>query len=464
MNTKSVRFWKICEGFCDALDVVDQAGEHNEEQVVYINRQVGADCCFTGSLVADTDGALAGFRICDFTGQLAGAGATKWLAAFGADVIRIEDPARDGRWDILRGGEPFADERRGINLGGAFNNHNTDKRGITLNLRTEQGKQILRRLVAESDAVTENFAAGVLDKWGFGYSDLQKIKPDIVYVSNCGFGHEGPYSQFKTWGPIVQAVSGLTYTSGLKGEPPAGWGYSYMDHTGGYYMAMAIMLALLHRTRTGEGQWVDLACSESALTLHGPALLDWSVNGRPSRVPDGVDSNRSQWVPMAPHGIYPCAGDDAWIAIACRDDEEWLQLALLIDAPWALSAEYQSCDGRIATQDVLDQRFGEWTRGFNKFELTQQLENIPLPVAPVRTPEERIERDPFTAEFGLWPTVEHSEIGALRVDGQPVKFSETNWRSSKGAPCLSEHTRSVLSDLLGYTDAEIEGFYADGVV
>ncbi len=189
--------------------------------------------------------ALSSFRICDFTGQLAGAGATRWLAAFGAEVIRIEDPTNDGRWDILRGTGPFVDERRGVNMGGAFNNHNPNKLGITLNLRTEKAKDILREIIKRSDAVTENFAAGVLDRWGFSYEALKEIKPDIVYVSNCGFGHTGPYHQFKTWEPIVQAVSGLTFSSALKDQPPAGWGYSYMDHTGGYYMAMAIMLALL---------------------------------------------------------------------------------------------------------------------------------------------------------------------------------------------------------------------------
>ena len=173
--------------------------------------------------------ALSNFRICDFTGQLAGAGATKWLASFGAEVIRIEDPVREGRWDILRGGSPYIDDRRGINLGGAYNNHNTEKLGITLNLREEKAKEILTRLIQISDVVSENFAKGVLEKWGFGYEQLKQIKPDVIYVSNCGFGHIGPYSDFRTWGPIVQAVSGLTFTNGLPNEPPAGWGYSFMD-------------------------------------------------------------------------------------------------------------------------------------------------------------------------------------------------------------------------------------------
>ena len=145
-------------------------------------------------------------RICDFTGQLAGAGATRFLAAFGAQIIRIEDPVVEGRWDILRGGPPYVDERRGINLGGAFNNHNIEKLGITLNLRTDRGRDLLRRLVALCDVVSENFAAGVLARLGFGYPELQAIKPDIVYVSNSGFGSRGPYAGFKTWGIEPDAI------------------------------------------------------------------------------------------------------------------------------------------------------------------------------------------------------------------------------------------------------------------
>ena len=167
-------------------------------------------------------GALSQVRICDFTGQLAGAGATRTLAAFGAQVIRIEDPVTRGGWDILRGMSPFVDERRGIEFGGGFQNHNVEKLGITLNLRTERGKGLLRRLVAISDVVAENFAAGVLARLGFPYEVLREIRPDVVYVSHSGFGARGPYAGFKTWGPIVQAVCGLSLTSGLPGESPAG--------------------------------------------------------------------------------------------------------------------------------------------------------------------------------------------------------------------------------------------------
>ncbi len=307
------------------------------------------------------EGALSHIRICDFTGQLAGAGATRFLAAFGAEVIRIEDPVTEGRWDILRGNPPYKEGQRGLEYGGAFNNHNVQKLGITLNVRTERGKEILRDLVKVSDAVTENFAAGVLERWGFDYEALKKIRPDIIYVSNCGFGHSGPYRDFKTWGPIVQAVSGLTFSSGIPDQPPAGWGYSYMDHTGAYFMAMAIMMALHHRNVTGEGQWVDIGCTEAACTLNGPALLDATVNGRPLRRPGMPDANHSQFPPMAPHNIYASEGDDNWIAIACRDDEEWVALRGLIGERWAEDPRFDRLSGRIEWQAELDANMTAFT-------------------------------------------------------------------------------------------------------
>lgn len=408
------------------------------------------------------DKALEGIRICDFTGQLAGAGATKWLSAFGAEVIRIEDPVRQGRWDILRGMEPFKPGQRGLDYGGGFNNHNTDKLGITLNLRTDKGKQILSELIKISDAVTENFAAGVLDKWGFGYEQLKAIKQDIVYVSNCGFGHVGPYHQYKTWGPIVQAVSGLTFTSALPHQEPAGWGYSYMDHTGGYYMAMAIMLALLHKQRTGEGQWVDLACTEAAVTLNGPALLDWSVNQKPLRQDVQPSSNRAQFQPMAPHGIYPCQGDDHWIAIACRHQDDWQKLCGLIDAAW--TAEFDGQAHRLEAQDALDEHIAAWTTNWDKFELQDKLRGLPVPAAAVQKPAERIEQDPTTANFGIWPTVKQTAMGEVRVDGQPVHLSKTDWHMEHGAPCLGEHNEHVLTTLLGMSAEEVAALTEEGVL
>jgi benzylsuccinate CoA-transferase BbsF subunit len=408
--------------------------------------------------------ALSHLRICDLTGQLAGAGATKFLAAFGAQVIRVEDPVRQGTWDILRGVPPFVDERRGINLGGAFNNHNVEKLGITIDLRQERGKDLLRKLVAVSDAVSENFAAGVFARMGFPYDELRRIKPDIVYVSNSGFGASGPYSSFRTWGPIVQAVSGLTFSSGLPDLPPAGWGFSYMDHMGANYMAIAILSGLIHRNRTSEGQWIDMACTDAGVSLCGPDLLDFTVNGRPLRREGQPNSNRSHAPAMAPHNIYASAGDDEWIAIACRDDDDWARLVTVIDEPWAKDARYATLDGRLADQDALDAHMEAWTRTRDRHTTARQLCDAGIPASVVASPEDRIEHDPGTAEFGLWPWAHHREIGDVRVDGIPVHLSETDWGIARGAPCLGEHTDDVLREVLGLDDDEIASLHEEKVV
>ena len=408
--------------------------------------------------------ALSSIRICDFTGQLAGAGATKWMAAFGAEVIRVEDPVRQGQWDILRAMLPFVDERRGVDFGGGFNNHNTEKYGITLNLRTERGKQLLTRILEKSDVVSENFAYGVFEKWGFGYEQLCAIKPDIIYVSNCGFGHTGPYKNYKTWGPIVQAMSGLTFTSGLPDMEPAGWGYSYMDHTGAYYMAIAILMALLHKQRTGEGQWVDMACTEAGTTLNGPALLDYSVNERGMRREGSPNSNRNDGPAMAPHGIYPCEGNDEWLAISVRSDDDWKAFAQVVGAEWTHAERFVSQAARLAAQDELDALVAEWTKGLQKFETEQKLQAAGVPAAAVQKPRERIDEDVETARLGLWPTVHHTKMGDVRVDGLPAKFSKTPWQIERGAPCLGEHNDEVFSRLLGLSQAEIDGLRDEGVI
>lgn len=408
--------------------------------------------------------ALAGLRVCDFTGQLAGAGATRFLAAMGAQVIRIEDPVRKGGWDILRGAPPFADDRRGIDFGGAFNNHNVNKYGVTINMRTEQGKDLVRRLVSVSDVVTENFAAGVLGRIGFPYDELERIRPGIVYVSNCGFGFSGPYRDFKTWGPIVQAACGLTFSSGLPDLPPAGWGYSYMDHHGGNFMAIAILAALLHRNRTGQGQWIDMACTEAGATLNGPALLDYTVNGRPLRRPGSPNSNRSDHPAMAPHGIYPAAGDDDWVAIACRHDDDWAAMSKVLGQEWAASPSYSRLSGRLADQDRLDEQIAAWTVERDRRETESALRSAGVPAAVVARPEDRIDGDPDTESWGLWPRVSHSVMPEVRVDGIPLHLSETDWAIERGGPCLGEHNDYVFGEILGLEVEQIEELREMGAI
>jgi crotonobetainyl-CoA:carnitine CoA-transferase CaiB-like acyl-CoA transferase len=405
-------------------------------------------------------GALSHVRVCDLSGQLAGAGATKILAAFGAEVIRVEDPATQGLWDALRSAGPYVDERRGVNLGAGFNNHNVGKYGVTINMRTPEGKDLLRELVAISDVVTENFAAGVLEKRGFGFEELRKIKPDIIYVSNCGFGHTGPYRDFKTWGPIVQAVSGLTFTAGLPDAEPAGWGFSYMDHGSAFYMTTAILAALHHRERTGEGQHVDLATVMAGIAMLPTEVLDWTVNGRTT----AAGGNRADFGEMAPHGIYPCAGDDRWIAIACRDDREVGLLSKVLDEPELVAERFATLDQRLGAADELDRLISVATAARDATVLAEDLIAAGVPASVVKSPRERIDDDPDLAAMNLFPRVTHPDIGDVRVEGIPLRLSATPWQIDSAAPQLGQHNREVLCGLLGHSDAELDDWAQRGVI
>jgi benzylsuccinate CoA-transferase BbsF subunit len=404
--------------------------------------------------------ALSHLRVCDLSGQLAGAGATKILAAFGAEVIRVEDPATLGLWDALRGVGPYVDDRRGVNHGAGFNNHNVGKYGVTINLRTEEGKELLRELVAVSDIVCENFAAGVMEHRGFGYDELCRIKPDVIYVSNCGFGHTGPYREFKTWGPIVQAISGLTFTAALPDAEPAGWGFSYMDHGSAFYMTVAILAALHHRERTGLGQHVDLATVPAGIAMLPAEVLDWTVNGRTAT----AGGNRADFGEMAPHGIYPCLGEDRWIAIACRDDRELALLAKVLDEP-ALSADrFGTLEQRLGAADELDEIISAVTKTRDAAPLADDLIDAGVPASVIKSPGERIDGDPDLAAMGMFPTVEHPDIGRVRVEGIPMQFSATPWRITISGPRLGQHNHDVFGGLLGHSDDELAIWSERGVI
>jgi benzylsuccinate CoA-transferase BbsF subunit len=408
--------------------------------------------------------ALSSIRVCDFSGQLAGAGATRVLGALGAQIIRVEDPVRQGSWDILRGSMPWRGDIRGIDSSGAFNNHNIEKLGITLNVRDKRGLDLAYRLIAESDVVTENFATGVFARLGFSWEKLHEINPRLVYVSNCGFGHTGPYSAYKTWGPIVQALSGITATSGIAGHEPAGWGYSYMDHMGANFMALAVVAGLVARMRTGEGQYIDMSCTEAGLSLTGPLILDYTVNARGYAQAGHPDTNHDEYGQSCPHNIYPARGDDEWIAIACRTDDEWDRLAGVIATDWAQDDSLRTLAVRRERQSELDERIGAWSGEQDKFQLNQQLRAAGVPAAPVLKPPERADDDERNQEWGMWPTVQHPVIGEIRVDGMPMHLSESDWVIQRPAPRFGQHTEEVLVGLLGVSPAELATLSKDGVV
>lgn len=410
-------------------------------------------------------GALDGIRILDLGWAMAGPQATRILADFGAEVIKVESRARPDMARTIFGPRVGAED---INNSGYFNNFNRNKLGITLNMSRTEGRELFGRLVAISDGVLENFSAGVMRRWGFDYEGLRAMRPDIVYVSMAGLGHSGPYEHYQTFGPTVQALSGLTHQSGYPDLPPAGWGYSYMDHTGGYTGAIAMLQALFHRRRTGEGQHVDLSQVEAAVALTGTAILDYAVNGRRST----REGNRSAWPPMAPHGVYRCApqaddpiGDDDWVAIAAETEEQWQALAAVLgqDA-WLRDARFATLEARLAHQDELDEGIEAWTRGRSAQDAQRVLQDAGVPAGRVQRSRELYDDDPQLAHRGTFPTVDHALLGRHRVDGMPAQLSRTPAEFHRGGPLLGEDNAYVYGELLGIGPEEMARLEADEVV
>ncbi|HMO96055.1 MAG TPA: CoA transferase [Tepidiformaceae bacterium] len=409
-----------------------------------------------------TDLPLSGIRVCDLTWIIAGPTATRVLADFGADVIRVE---HQQAVDPIRVGRPINGERTTLNNSGFFNYFNRNKKSILLNVRHPLGMELLHKLIAVSDVVIENFSSGVLESWELGYEQQKAINPGIIYCSISGFGHTGRDKHFTTWGPTAQALSGLTLMSGLPGKPPAGWGYSYMDHTAGYYGAIAIMMALHHRNRTGEGQHIDISQVEAGMVLTGPAVLDCTVNGRSWRR-EGMPPGNRAWEPgLAPHNTYRCHGEDRWIAIAVRSDAEWQAMVRVMGEPaWATDAKFATNTGRLQHQDELDAGIEAWTREREDYAVMMALQAAGVPAGACQKPGDRFERDEQFKARGWWTTMPHAEMGEQsEFDGITPRLSLTPGGNRTASPLIGEHTFEVMRDLLGLSDEDIAEHEAMGV-
>ena len=415
-------------------------------------------------------------RILDFTWFLASAGGTRFLAAFGAESIKVELKSHpDTRMAAMApvGGRAARDAATGPlpgvsdpDMGGQFNNKNPGKRGISLNVRHPKGLEIARRLVAMSDIVAEGFSPGVLDSWGLGYEAMRAIKPDIIYVQQSGMGAQGTYGRFRTVGPVANSFSGLSEMSGLP-EPamPAGWGYSYLDWIGAYSFALAMLTALFHRERTGEGQWVDASQAEVGLLISGTTILDWSANGRIwSRY-----GNRSPYKPAAPHGAYPSAGDDRWLAIACFTDAEWRALTHIAGHPeWANDVRFKDLAARLKHQDALDALVADWTRSRDGYETMMALQGAGVPAGVCQTAQDRCDHDPQLAALSWLTEVTGTKIGRWPLAEVPIKLSESpayiGGRIDRGAPNYGEDNDYVYGELLGMSAGEIKTLADEGVI
>ncbi|HYR97102.1 MAG TPA: CoA transferase, partial [Candidatus Binatus sp.] len=290
---------------------------------------------------------------------------------------------------------------------------------------------------------------------------LRRVRPDIICVRMTGFGLTGPHRDHVSYGPTLQAETGYTLLMAEPGRPPAGFGYSYSDLAGGNLGAVAVLTALWHRRRTGRGQLVDLAQQEAVATLLGPILLERAVQGDTSF----ASGNASQEEPGAPHGVYPCAGEERWLAITVFSDEDWRRFAdALGRPPWTSEERFATREGRLRHGADLDRLVAGWTRGERAEDAMAALQQAGVAAGLVANAEDLCARDPQLAARGHFVELPTPEGRTVRIDGPPFLLSETPARVSGPGPLLGEHTDEVLSTVLGCGAEELAALRADGIV
>jgi len=385
---------------------------------------------------------LDGVRVLDFTWVVAGPVATRILADLGADVIKVE----------RRDATDFGDRR-----GGLTGSLMRGKRSVVLNLADPRGVALARRLALASDVVVDNFSARVMPNLGLDHASLHAEHPRLITLRMTGYGLTGPDRDKVSYGPTLQALTGYTLGMAEPDGPPTGFGYSYSDVAAGHLGALATLAALWHRRRTGMGLLIDLAQQETAASLLGPLLLDaapWSPVG-----------NASQEEPGAPHGVYPCAGDDRWIAITVFGDDEWRDFAGLVgDADWIRDPRFATRDGRVAHAADLDAHVAGWTRELDADDAMKRLQASGVAAGRVADAADLCARDPQLAARGQFVDVPTPEGRSVRLDGPGFLLSDTPPAVRGPGPLLGEHTDDVLANILGLSHDDIAALRGVDVV
>jgi len=407
--------------------------------------------------VSDTSGsghALQGIRVLDFTWIHAGPSATRVLSDQGAEVIKVESNQA-----LAVVGGPSSATARGL---GQRHNWNAGKRSISLDMKTPQGVAIAKRLVAVSDVVAENFSGRVMPGWGMDYQSLRQVKPDVIMLSMSGFGRTGPWKDRVSYGQTLQALSGFTELTGFPDSDPSGPASAYSDAVGGMAGAQAVLLALLHRARTGQGQWIDLSQFEALTSLLDTLVLDLSANGEsPNTQRSG---NRSPSGSGAPHGAYRCIGEDRWVAITVSTGGEWESLVHVMDNPaWAKDERFATAAGRSGHVDELDSLLETWTSQHTAEEVMRLLQEAGVPAGVVQTGADLAENDPHIKERGFFRHVLDAKGVSRTIEGAPYKLSRTPGGANRGAPEFGADQTYVLREVLGMSDEELADCAIAGV-
>lgn len=398
---------------------------------------------------------LTGIRVLDLTWAWAGPFCSMNLAHLGAEVIRIESPERP---DLYRRLPVYPEGFEGnLNASGMFNQWNQGKSSIALDLRSSAGIALVKQLISVSDVVVQNFASGVMQHLGLGFDVLSDINPGIIMASISGYGQSGPYTHYMGYGPAIPPLTGLAAATGFANGGAEEIGLSMPDPTSGITAAWGIVAALNSRSNTGVGQHLDVTLWEATGVLNSEAWMDYQLNDRlpqrsGNRVPD-----------MAPHGVYPCAGEDRWIAIACRDDNDWRRFEELAELKLVGCPAHATLRERKLHEDALDDAISAWTNGQDRWQLTEMLQRSGIAAFPTLDIADVV-NDPQLAERQFIERLAHPEMGRRAHAGVPWRLWHRPNGVSAPAPRMGADTKRHLRETLGLEKHAIEALFKQGVV
>jgi CoA:oxalate CoA-transferase len=414
----------------------------------------GVDVRRTGSM--GTRKPLDGIKVLSFEIQVAGPYCTMMLGDQGADVIKVEQP---GSGDTARSGAPMVTNENGEEQSGYFLRFNRNKRSVTLNLKSESGREIFRGLAGQSDVLIENFRPGLLDEMGLGYDSLSADNPGLVYASITGFGslegYLGPFSRRPAYDIVAQAMGGLMQTCGQAGGPPTWLGVALGDIVSGMNAAYAVTLALFQRAATGRGQYIDVSMYDTIIGLAERSLTAYSLTG--------ATLERGRELYMAPWGPFECS--DGWVALIVATERDWGRFCEAIERPELIGQDGATSGPERARSmsGPLGEVIAGWFKERTKAEASETLLAAGLPVGPVQNAKEIYECPHVEARRTLID-VPDPVLGSTKLVGPPFKLSASPEPLTGAAPLLGEHTAEVLRDRLGCSDENVTALRAEGVV
>lgn len=388
-----------------------------------------------------SDQIFSGLSVADFTWAAAGPIMTKQLADNGATVVKIGSRTHP---DSVRLGGPFAGDRPGLDRSGFFADFNSSKRSLALDMTRSEAQAVARDLTVWADVVADSFRPGILENWGLGWEVLHRINPGLIMVSSSLYGASGPWRDHPGYGAQGAALAGIHGMTGWSDRPPAAPKGAYTDSITPRYGLAALVAALIHRDRTGEGQHIELSQIEAGVEFLAPELIRLQVTG----VEAARHGNRAEGALV--HGVFPCSGEDRWIAIEAREPHEWNGLVSVLG----------DLDG---PDEDLDERIATATAPCDAFDLATRLQSSGVPAGVVHRGSDLL-RDPVLTERGHFRALPHPEMGTVSYNGPAYRFSDSPTRLRSAAPCLGENTDEVLRDLLGYDDERIDALREQGVL